>query len=169
MLIILRWLHYIGFNQIFSFLLMNWIDRASTESIMKMTKKFGPELIGFVLRGQRWCWLVAMNWPLLLLVSFLLLVAESNEESVAYQPVSVGLTFGTPVDLTNTIQNVLTGPFGVVLTSLLGVVLLAGLLAPQFDHRRHRRSNDPMPRYTLFRLELLVHIFLGKCVESFEG
>ena len=89
-----------------------------------------------------------MKSLLLVVLSLAVLTAAKRSGSPHYRPFSVGMNVGTPFDLTNTLQNVVAGPFVVILTSIFGLVLLAGILAPHIDRFivHSGRSTHPSPR-----------------------
>ena len=78
-----------------------------------------------------------MKWSpvLLVVVVTVVLVRDAHNyvdvvSGVHYQPVDVGFQFSTPVHLSNTLQNVVAGPAAVLVASVFGCILLAGMLMP---------------------------------------
>ena len=91
-----------------------------------------------------------MKSQLLVTFSLALITRAQEGGSPYYRPVSVGVNLGTPFDLTNTIEHVLAGPLVIILTSIFGLVLVAGLVAPHIGHfvNDSGRANQQTLRYT---------------------
>ena len=89
-----------------------------------------------------------MKSRLVVTLTLVVITSARRSDSSYYRPVSVGVNFGTPFDLANTIPNVVAGPITTIFTSVFGFILVAGVLAPQMGRliADSGRSIQPSPR-----------------------
>lgn len=67
---------------------------------------------------------------LFLALSFLIVWHEAECKITGYQPVDLGMTFSTPLNLAGTLQNSVAGPISVILATVFASVLFIGLFLP---------------------------------------